>query len=596
MKRLLGLSALLMACTGQLPGSFRYKQQLESFPDQQKINTKIDLLWVVDNSSSMDVSQKALRDKFGTFARKYLKPYWDIRIAVITTDTYLANPVFSGYMNKTIPGTSNYKSYYLSQYISARAGSVNPATDFKLLTLSSNGVSVTSSSATAGVFSLGLKYKDLVPGWSKGADYARLLPGVHDGPIAAFCMEKLPYFLADDNAAYPLVAGPQCKIRDQSDVRGPEGCINAAADGSSVSQCVNTVLNDSVHSNYPIITTKPDATVTDMDAWVETLVNRFIVNVSTGSSGGGSERGLGSVSEFLNVNEKSDTAFFRKDSLRGIIFLSDEDDQTMRLPELTAIPANFSPDTDYACDLPALVAANTGKFMNPSDYIQNQYGYCCPAGGGCALPSTGCEGKVLDGVTVSVGVCPNKTKLVPTTEVKDQLDTFFMGLDGVTSGANYFVVAIVPTTYATIQNLQTARYQSDDHLDILPFYSSGTLVTQARMRLPAVDKGERYMQLVDNVGNGSLSLDIGSADYSVLLDSIGKTIVQKKSVFTLTFAPSGKDEMIINVVHSDGTATLVQDNQYEYSGKTLTITDEAFVLSLGESDSISISYQPKNLK
>jgi len=59
---------LSSGCTSQIPGSFRFLQQEQKFASQQKINTKIDLLWVVDNSASMDVSQQKLRDGFSGFA------------------------------------------------------------------------------------------------------------------------------------------------------------------------------------------------------------------------------------------------------------------------------------------------------------------------------------------------------------------------------------------------------------------------------------------------------------------------------------------------------------------------------------------------
>lgn len=595
----LGLGILsLAACTGQLPQSFRYTQQEQSFPDQQKINTKIDLLWVVDNSSSMDVSQKALRDKFAGFARKYLKPYWDIRVAVITTDAYLANPVFQNYLGSTLPGSTGYKSKHLADFISMRAAAgATSSNDAKFSLLSGLGVSLTADVLTAGYFLNGIKYQDLVPAWSRGRDYARLLPGVHDGPIPGLCVERQPYFISDDNVSYPNVNGPQCKIRDTDYAAGVANCLNPASGTTSVSQCVNTFLNDTVHSGYPIISTKPDASVTDMDAWVQTLIDRFTVNVSTGSSGGGSERGLGSVLEFLDANETSATAFFRKDSLRGIIFVSDEDDQTMNLPTLASVTAGFTPDTNYACDLGALVDANTGKFANASNYIQNQYKYCCAAGNGCALVNTGCPSRTIDGYTYKVGVCPDESKLMPVTDVKTRLDSFFLALDGAeATNPNYFVMAIVANSATTIQALQSARYQSDDKLDILPFYNgSGSVVTQQRLRLPAVDRGWRYAALAESVGNGSLTLDIGSPDYSVLLDNIGKTIVEKKSVFNLTFAPTTKDDMIVKVVHADGTSTVLANEQFEFSGKTLTIVDQAFVLSLSETDNIVINYQPKSL-
>src|SRR6478736_6293288 len=72
----------LSACTQQTPNSFRLQQQMENFAVNREINTKVDLLWVVDNSASMNVSQDKIRGGFEAFARKYLKEAWDIRLAV----------------------------------------------------------------------------------------------------------------------------------------------------------------------------------------------------------------------------------------------------------------------------------------------------------------------------------------------------------------------------------------------------------------------------------------------------------------------------------------------------------------------------------
>src|SRR5438046_3916422 len=92
----LGLFILLNeGCTGQLPGAFRLQQASQTFASSQAINTKVDMLWVVDNSASMDPSQKSLRNGFAAFAQKYMQPTWDIQVGIITTDTYLANPRYA---------------------------------------------------------------------------------------------------------------------------------------------------------------------------------------------------------------------------------------------------------------------------------------------------------------------------------------------------------------------------------------------------------------------------------------------------------------------------------------------------------------------
>ena len=151
------------ACTNQLEDSFRFLQQLEAFGILTQINTKVDLLWVVDNSASMDISQRKLRDGAQAFADKYLKPSWDIRIAVITTDTYLAHSAFSTYLDTTVPGTVGYTSPYIQGRL---ATFENPTWNPNLVNL------------TTGAFDSGVKYGELVPTW--GPNYSRLLPGLHD--------------------------------------------------------------------------------------------------------------------------------------------------------------------------------------------------------------------------------------------------------------------------------------------------------------------------------------------------------------------------------------------------------------------------------
>ncbi len=601
----------LGACTGQLTDAFRYEQQEVSFESATEINTKIDLLWVIDNSSSMDVSQAALREKLGGFARKYLKPYWDIRIGVITTDTYIANVIWDGYVERKLSGTSaGYKSYHLSNYISGRMqAGATPSNDPVLARMQAIGVSLDPNESLAGIFATGIRYRDLVPGWGRRADYARLLPGVHDGPVAGLCVERLPYFLADDVNTAPNVKGPQCKIRDVADDTGIEGCVNPASGQSSVSQCVNTAVNDTVRSGHAIIETKPPEGTPGDDAWVNELVRRFTVNISAGSAGGGSERGIGSVMEFLDKNEAegSATKFFRPGSLKGIIFLTDEDDQTLKAPGVGYDLTNFTPDTHYGCDVESLVASNTKPGRDAAatrSWLTDpaQFAYCCDKDlnsdgiNDCALKPAVCPVRQVEGLSYSVGVCPSESALLPTAEAKSTLDAFFTKLEG--NASNYFVVAITPTKQATIEELQTARFESDARLGDLTFYrkfgGSYVSTTSERLRLRAVDKGWRYAELAEQVGNGSLVLDIGAQDYSELLDSIGLTLVEKKSRFPLTLETLGKKYQIVKVVHADGSETIVRDDQYEIDGRSIVITDVEFVLRLKSTDRISVNYQPNS--
>ncbi len=596
---LLASAFLLQACTGQLLDSFRYQQAEETFQTKTEINTKIDLLWVVDNSASMDVVQKNLREKLRGFADVYMSPNWDIRIGVITTDAYLANPTFNNYLSSTIGGSVNYRSKHIKELIEFRQGlGFNSGNDSKLGVLSSLGVNQTSS---RGTFSSGFTYGDMVPAWSQGADYARLIPGIRDGPISGLCFEVQTLFMIGNQPGSSIL-GPSCGVRDAADRTGVEKCLRPDSSQIGVEECVNTVLNDTVHSGKAIISTKlPDGN-TDANAWRNQLVDDFMVNISVGTTGGGSERGLSSVEEFLNVNEVSESQFFRKDSLRGIIFLADEDDQSISIPSPAGM---YTPFDDYRCDLDALEEANTDKFADARNYLANDYKYCC-SGNTCRYKDLGCSAKVIDGQSFTVGICQNESNLIPVSYFKDKLVDYFYALDEVeedavspaprtSEAANFFAVSIVPKTAATVLAMRAERTISTDRTDDLQYYSGGSVVTSQRIRQVSVDYGERFIAFADAVGNGSESFDIGEPDYSVILDNIGKTLVAKKSTFQLRFAPTQKSDMIVKIIRENGQIDIVAHDQYEFEGKSLTITDFNLVLSLKSTDNLSVDYQPSSL-
>ena len=63
------------------------------------VNNKIDILWVVDNSGSMQTSQQHLADNFNSFISGFVDKGYDYQMAVTTTDAYkaifAANPEYS---------------------------------------------------------------------------------------------------------------------------------------------------------------------------------------------------------------------------------------------------------------------------------------------------------------------------------------------------------------------------------------------------------------------------------------------------------------------------------------------------------------------
>ncbi len=177
----IGLSALVLSnCTTQVPAEFGLAQQQETFSGQTQVqvNTKIDMLWVVDNSSSMDTEQQRLRQGFAAFAEKYMQPTWDIQVAAIPTDLYLASSEFSAY--RTIAAVKGLEPQWAS-------------TD-------GNG----------------------------NATYALLLPGLHDGPIASSCDPDLPYFYYGATQCATRQSGSPSKTTCSA-TDGPTDCVNTTA-------------------------------------------------------------------------------------------------------------------------------------------------------------------------------------------------------------------------------------------------------------------------------------------------------------------------------------------------------------------------------
>jgi hypothetical protein len=286
------------------------------------------------------------------------------------------------------------------------------------------------------------------------------------------------------------------------------------------------------------------------------------------------------VLQLLADNETSETPFFRKESLRGLIIISDEDDQTLLLPD--SVDATFSPRTGYKCDEASLLALNGG-----SGVINGAGGICCsdPANG-CAYGAAGtsCSPKTVDGFTYTISVCADETQLKPVADIKAEIDTFFRTLDSAADdsvSANWFTAAIVPLTGVSIQTLQASRAQDD--------IAAGSIHTFA------VDRGDRYLELAALAGEGSLGLDIAEEDYAPVLEAIGRSIINKKSTFTLDRAPTAEEDMIVSVIHEDGSQTEIETTEYEIREKSIFITNEDLVLGLSKGDQISVNYQPKTL-
>lgn len=534
---------MLVSCTGQLADSFRYQQQVELFSTNTKINTKVDMLWVVDNTPSMEPIQKKVREGFRQFAETYMKPNWDIRVAVISPDTYLAHRSYRNFLNsvgltgsaKRYSREANFQSSYLNPNSTA---SPRRSTAF----VNPSWFAGTGIDSAGRVTGSGIKLRQGIPEYgganlaedvsdSNPSLYARLIPGRHDGPLATLCWtsQMNPFFYG----------ASKCYVRDQQNIyRGTSGCVNGGTgDNDSSVQCVNTLMNNTVRSGKPIISTKPpEGTIAD-EAWTRQLYADFVVNLSGGVSGYPLEKHFNSIEQLIadNEAETSDTKLFRKDALRIIVIVTDEDDQST-LPSLNQI----TPDSTYT--------------------------FTCPW-------------KNVDGHVYRLQLCPISSQVLPVSDFKTRLDSFFTGLDGeAATEPNYFVVTISPTNGQTLKAIHDANGENKD--------SYGSVSS---------DIGTRLYEFVDLVGNGSLKLDILSSDYSQLLDQIGLVLVEKKSRFKLRFRPSKKEDMIVFILRADGRRERVSYSDFEVEGFEMIVSNRDLLLSLSDTDRFLIDYQPGSL-
>lgn len=82
------LAAGLTGCANSVP-SFSLLAEENNFSQIPTVTqTKIDVLWVVDNSGSMSSSQANVADNFQSFIKKFNEKKMDYRMAVITTESY----------------------------------------------------------------------------------------------------------------------------------------------------------------------------------------------------------------------------------------------------------------------------------------------------------------------------------------------------------------------------------------------------------------------------------------------------------------------------------------------------------------------------
>jgi hypothetical protein len=86
------LAIVLVGCGNNDPSLSLSSDSNEFYQDVESkaLNSKIDILWVVDNSGSMDTSQVNVANNFQSFINDFQNKGYDYRIAVTTTEAYRA--------------------------------------------------------------------------------------------------------------------------------------------------------------------------------------------------------------------------------------------------------------------------------------------------------------------------------------------------------------------------------------------------------------------------------------------------------------------------------------------------------------------------
>lgn len=117
----LGLATCIAACGGSST-SFSTLPTSQSFQQaSEKANTKVDVLWVIDNSGSMASSQNNLATNFPFFINTFDSKGYDFRMAVTTSDAYLALPAWTPYFNQ-IPTPAYFENQPQAQKAMFRDG------------------------------------------------------------------------------------------------------------------------------------------------------------------------------------------------------------------------------------------------------------------------------------------------------------------------------------------------------------------------------------------------------------------------------------------------------------------------------------------
>lgn len=317
------------------------------------------------------------------------------------------------------------------------------------------------------------------------------------------------------------------------------------------------------------------------------LIAQFEREVVVGTQGMPEERGLNSVLQFLSDNEsRSDfvNRLFRKGSQRVIVFLSDENDQSIE-------PSREGPE-------PRKLLFQGSSYVGTDVVEANRL-----------LPmqlTIECPSTVVQGVTFEpTSICTRPELQLPVAQFKSELESFFRRLDGMNGSANVMVASIVGKDAATIKALRDKSRADQEERARRGNYRATIEISH--------DEGKRYLELADlmkressadTIGSGSFAMDIGAQDYTPILEKIGLEVERRSTVreyrvrdsFRLTRAPQSGELLVVTILISEGGSRVLQPSQFSVDGTVLKLTDSALLSSLKPGDRIQIRYQPSTVQ
>jgi hypothetical protein len=295
---------------------------------------------------------------------------------------------------------------------------------------------------------------------------------------------------------------------------------------------------------------------------VDGLIARFKTRADVGTKGIYEEEGFGSVYEMIEKNErKGSNKLFRPNSQRIIIFLSDENDQTIDLKKLDqSQPQKLLYSKSYYVGKDPV----TAEKMLPAHFTIN-------------CPTSVVEGKTLE----PMSICMKPEYLEPVSSFKAKVDEFFRELDGSPSGnPNYFVASIVGINLSTIEALRRLVTTEITH-----------------------ERGDRYLELVNMVGNGSFAMDIGARDYSKILEKIGLEIEERtikhdfkaRTSFEIERAVNTEEPVFVVIIRADQSVVTLTPEQYRITKNQVQLIDKKFNSTLKPGDRIRVNYHPASV-